>query len=492
MADSNRVRFSQASETTAGTLVATPRMRTILLTGESLKYSPTFFTPATIRSDRMNISPSPINDQNSGAINFESTYPVDASYLSDWYKSAFQSTWVNTNSRDNDGTADSVITNVAATVITVTTGTAFVIGDLVRTTGFTAAANNTLSVVTTGGATSFTAAAATFTVDAAPAAAARAKMVGIQGVSGDITAAASGLGSTTMDFTAHGLAVGQWIEVGGAGATFQFATAACRGYMRITAIAATALTCDNLPTGWTTDAGTSKTIRVFFSDYIRNGVTPFSLSIERAFLDQTTPTYILQKGMQVDSMALTAVTEQAITGSVNFMGMSGTSGTAANGTTYDAAPVERVFTANISVGRVQENGSTVITPNFVRQLDINIANNLREDTALGTRGAIRIGSGDNLITGTLGTYFGSSTLLDKIRAGTLSSISMGASAANATGNGYRAIRYTIPVVTFTGGDPNAGAKNQSLVIPMTFQGSIDSVTSCQIQCDRFEYVEEIG
>lgn len=491
MADSNRVRFSQTREVTPGTLPASPRLRTIALTGESLKYSPTFFTPATIRSDRMNVAPTPINDDNSGSFNVEWTYPVDDTYLSDWIRSAMWSTWTNTNSRYNDGTADSVITAVAATTWTVTTGTAFVIGDLIRTTDFTAAANNTLSVVTTGGATSITAAANTNTVDAAPAAQARIKVVGFQGVASDITATSTGLGSTTFDFTAHGLAVGQWISVGGSGAAFQFATAACKGLMRITAIAATALTCDNLPTGWTTDVGNLKTIRVWTSDFIRNGTTQTAFSIERAYLDQTVPVYILQKGMTVDTMAVTAVSEQAITGSVSFMGMSGSDGTSANGSTYDAAPIERVFTANISVGRVSENGAAVVTPNFARQFDLTINNNLRTDTALGTRGAIRIGAGDGLVTGTLATYFGDNTLLTKLRAGTLTSISAFASSANSTGNGSRGILWHVPVATFTGGDPNAGAKNQSIVIPMTFQGSIDSVTNAQVGVYRFEYLEII-
>lgn len=479
-----------------GTLVASPRFRTVAMTGESLKYSPTFFTPATIRADRMNIAPSPINDQNSGGINFESTYPVDRSYLSDFYASAMQSDWVNATARDNDGVADSVITDIGTTTDTVvfTTGTSFVIGQLVRISGAGQSANNGLFRVTTGGATSLVSTGASFVAETAPAAATRVKVVGFQGATADITATASGLASTVLNFTTLGLAVGQWIEIGGTGSAFQFATAYTRangpGYARITAITATALTLDNLPTGWTTDAGTGKTIRVFVSDYIRNGVTPLGLSIERAFLDQTVPTYILQTGMVVDTMSMTAQSEQAITGSCSFMGMHGTDGTSANGSSYDASPTERVFTANVSVGRIAENGVTVVTPNFAQQFDWQIANNLREDTAVGTRGAIRVGSGDMTVTGTLATYFGDSTLLHKIRAGTLSNLNARASAANATGNGSRAIVWTIPQVTFTGGDPNAGAKNQSITIPMTYQGSIDTTTNCQMQVDRFEYVEE--
>ena len=75
-----------------------------------------------------------------------------------------------------------------------------------------------------------------------------------------------------MDFTTLGLAVGQLVKIGDASnAAYSFVTAANNSYARITAIAATALTLDNLPTGWTTDSGTSKTIRVFTADYVRVG-----------------------------------------------------------------------------------------------------------------------------------------------------------------------------------------------------------------------------
>ncbi|TGV23899.1 hypothetical protein EN811_31160, partial [bacterium M00.F.Ca.ET.168.01.1.1] len=85
------------------------------------------------------------------------------------------------------------------------------------------------------------------TDEAAPAAAARMKVVGFQGSSGDITATSTGIGSTTLDFTTLGLTVGQWIKIGGIAAGEQFATAALNTFARITAIAANALTLDNLP-----------------------------------------------------------------------------------------------------------------------------------------------------------------------------------------------------------------------------------------------------
>ncbi|MBL3683997.1 hypothetical protein F2981_02515 [Sinorhizobium meliloti] len=56
------------------------------------------------------------------------------------------------------------------------------------------------------------------------------------------------------------------------------------GWARIVAVTAGKLTLDNLPTGWAANAGAGKTLRVFFGDRIKNGVTMFSNTIERGWL----------------------------------------------------------------------------------------------------------------------------------------------------------------------------------------------------------------
>ena len=483
--DSNRLRVALIRESTLGTLPGTPRMRTARITGESLKYVPKFFTPGEIRSDRMSADPTKINEENSGGLNFEFSFPADNTFLSELIQSGFFSLWSNTPFRDNDGTAASAITSVTVTtnVVVVTSGTAFAIGHLVRNTGFGLAANNGVFRVTTGGATSFTCTGAGFATEASPAAAARSKVVGFQGVAADITATATGLGATTLNFTTLGLVVGQWIKIGGTAAGNKFATSANNDWVRITAITATALTCDNLPSGWTTDAGTGKTISVFFGDYIRNSTTMISMSIERGHLDQATPTYLLQKGMVVDQFSQALATEQPITGSVNLTGMSGIIGTVANGSSYDAATTNQVMTANVSVGRIAEAGATIVSPNWAKALNFQIANNIRMITAIGTVGAATLGAGEFSCTGTLETYFGSSALLAKLMAGTVSNLS-----ARAALNS-QAVIWTFPRVTFTDGSPNAGGKNQDVTLPLTFTTSIDTVTNCEAQADRFEYFE---
>lgn len=488
MSDSNRVRLTGVAEVTPGTTPGTPRMRTLRMTGESLSYQPTLVTSDEIRADRMNTAPVKVGETNGGAVNFELHYPLQDSLLSSVFESSFMAAWSNMNSRDNDGTADSVITNVAATggVVTVTTGTAFVAGQLVRLSGFTNSGNNGLFKLTTGSATVPAVGNSLLTDEAAPPAAARMKVVGFQGASGDITATATGLGSTSLDFTTLGLVVGGWVKIGATGSGFRFATSALNDWARITTIAATALTLDNLPSGWTTDSGTGKTIRVFTGDTLKNGTTKKGLSLERGFMDQSAPTYLLQKGMVGNTLTLNFTAKQKITGSVEFLGMSGAQSTSSQDASPDDAPSDvtyPIMAASANVGRVGEAGSTLTSPNFVQSLTVKITNNLAAIESVDSAAPVDIGEGSCDVEAVCTTYFGDNALLTKLFAGTATSLN-----ARVT-KGSQAVIVGLPNLTATQGNPNAGGKNQRVTLPLTLMAAYDSTTGAQVVLSRFEYFE---
>lgn len=483
MTETNRVQYLQVREVTFGVTPTTPRMRLKRFSAEGIKYSPKFIKPTEIRPDRMNVDPVKVNEDNQGPTNGEFSYPEADSPLSDDIRSLLWSDWVNTPTRDNDGTADSVITGIATTneVATVTTGAAFVTSHLAKFSGFGVANNNGVFKCTTGSATVPRFIGAGLTDEAVPPAAAKIKVVGFQGASGDITATATGLGSTSLDFTTLGLAVGMWIKPDSTTAAMGFATTALNVPMRIAAIAATALTLDNRPAGWTTDAGTSKTIKVYFGDYIKNGTTRTSVSIERGFLGQTTPTYILQKGMVVGQGEFSADTEQEIKWNFTYMGLSGSQSTSTQDASPDAATTNSIMSANVNVGRIGEGGAVIGTLNPVRSNKITVNNNLRVITAKGTVGAVDIRAGDFDVSVDADAYFGDNSLLTKLMAGTPTSYNEWA------GINSQMVVWDVPRVTWEDGSPVTSGKNADVTTPLKGSASYESTFAAHLIINRLPF-----
>lgn len=487
MTETNRLRLSGVREVTLGTTPASPRMRTMRILSESLAFQPQAVTSEEIRDDRMTADPILVGRTNQGGINFELIYPQPNTLLSTFMESAFGNSWVQTPERDNDGTADSVITDIGTTAntVTFTTGAAFVVGHLVRLSGNAQAANNGLFVVTTGGATSFVSTGAGFVAEIAPPATSRAKVVGCQGATGDITATATGLASTTLNWTTLGLAVGQWVKIGGTGTAFQFNTAARNDWARITGITANALTLDNMPNA-TVDAGTGKTIRVFFGDRLRNSTSEISASIERSFLGQVTPTHIIHRGMMVNSLSLAYASKTKVTGSVEFMGLDGAQGTVAAGASYDASPDVSLFpvmAGSANVGRVAEAGVTLTAPNWVRSINLSVTNNLRMIDAVDSIAAVDIGSGAQDVTAQVECYFGDNALYAKVMAMTPTNLNWRVTKGN------QALVHGLPRVTPMSGNPNVSGRNQDVTVQIAMQASRDTLVGAQITLDRLEYFD---
>lgn len=493
MTSSNRTQVVSVKEVTVGTTPSSPRMRARRTSGEGLKWVPTFEDSGEIRADGMNAPPIKTGEDSNGDIKFELSYPVAGSPLETDIESAMHNAFANTPVRDNDGTADSVITALATTgtIATVTTGPAFAVGHLVRFTGFGIAGNNGVFRTTTASATVPAFVGSGITDETVPPAAARMKVVGFAGVAGDITATATGLASTTLDFTTLGLIPGQWLKLGGTAAGDKFAiTPANNDWARISGpITATAIPLDNRPSGWGVDAGTGKTIKVWFGDQVKNGTTQIGQSIEKGFLGQAVPTYIAQPGMVVSKLSMDWTAKTKITGDVTYMGMTG----AAQGTVpLDAAPDAAtsltsypVMACSANVGRIGEAGAALTAPNFVKSLAFSIDNTLTAIDDITTIGAAGIGSHSRNVTGTLNTYFGDNTLLTKYFAGALTSIN----ARVAKGN--MAVIVQFPQVTYNSdGSPNAGAMNQDVMLNLGFKASKDeTVTNAMVLMDRLEYVE---
>ncbi|PWC89838.1 hypothetical protein TSH100_04160 [Azospirillum sp. TSH100] len=493
MTSSNRVRLTGVWEPTYGVTPNNPRMQRQRVTSIALTNKPVFEDSEDIRDDRMSSDPTMVGQDNGGQFALEWHYPVDASLLSREMESAFGNFWANTPSRDNDGTPASVIQSVTAAsqIVAVASAAAFAAGHLVYFSGFGTANKGKLAKVTTGSATAPAFVGGGLVDEGTPPATARMKVVGLEGAAGDIQAVADGLTSQAggLDFTTLGLMIGQWVKVGDTGAAYRFATAATNGWGRIVGITARKLTLDNLPAGWAADTGTGKTIRAFFGDVLLNGVQKIGLTLERGFMGQTTPTYIGQNGMRVNTLEMGGQAKKKATGSISFMGLKGTPGQVSLDDTPDPAPDSALYPVmafSANCGRIGEGGSALKKPNWAKGIKFSINNNLRaidaaadgDDTA---PASVDVNDGSFDVSVELDTYFGNADLLTKVMAGIATGIN------TRLQKGVQAVVWDAPRLTPREGDPSVGGKNQDVMLPVKLTASADSLTNAQLIVNRLEF-----
>ncbi|WP_376959655.1 phage tail tube protein [Azospirillum sp. A26] len=471
MSSSNRVRLTGVAETTYGTTPTTPRMRKQRVTSIGLSNKAVYVDSDDIRDDRMNSDSVLVGQTNDGQIGIEWHYPADGCLLSSEMESAFGSRWNNTPSRDNDGTAGSVIQSVTAStqVVAVAAGAAFAAGHLVYFNGFGLAANRgKLAKVTTGSATAPAFVGAGLVDEASPAAGARLKVVGFEGAADDIKAVADGLTSEAggLDFTTLGLRVGQWVKPGDITAGNRFATAGTNGFARVVGIAARKLTLDNLPGQWGADTGAGKSIRVFFGDVLLNGVEQIGLTLERGFMDHTPPSYIAQTGMRVNTLEFGGQAKEKATGSVSFTGMKGIVSPTSLDATPDAEPDSNLYPVmafSANCGRIGEGGAALGKPNWAKGVKFTLNNNLRTIDAAADGDSIAMGpvdvvDGSSDVSVDLDTHFGNTDLLAKVLAGTPTSLN------TRLQKGTQAMVWEAPRLTPKEGDPNVSGKNTDVMI----------------------------
>lgn len=481
MSDANRTQLGIIEESTFGTTPVTPEFETLRVTGEpNLAFQPITTASNEIRSDRQ-VADLPLVDKEAGGnVDMELSFAA----LDTLIEGALFEDWTNMATRKNDVTTQ--ITGVTAVDDTyaVLTGTAFVPGMMIQALGFTNSANNGVFEALAG--TSATAIVrGDVTVDETPGVNAILRQVGVVGATGDIEADATGLISTIFDFTTLNLAVGQWVKAGGTAAGDQFATAENNGWARISSIDTNDLNFDVLPVGWSTDDGSGKTIKLWFGDYIRNGTEKKSYSIERQYLDQSSVLYELFTGMTVDTFNLSAEAAAIVTSSFGFLGKdSAMSTTRTSGATDKAATTNDVLNSSSNIASIREGGSVISGSNFVLNLSVNVANNLRRNNAVGSVGAIEMGVGESTITGELTTYFDNSDLVDKVIDNTETSLDF-----RFIDSDDQAMIVDMPRVKYSSGAPDVTGKNTDVTANLQYQALRDTTLGYQIQMQRFFYTE---
>jgi hypothetical protein len=482
MSDANRFALAVVEEVTPGTTPPTPAWEALRITGApSLEFAPTTVSSEEIRPDR-NIPDLILTDAEAGGeVSAELSFGAQDTIL----EGAMYSAWTERNNRQG---AD--ITDITGQVITVNTGTAFVVQDLIYLEGFGDANDEIVfPAIATSDATTITAASG-LTANASPGAAARVYNVGVQGAAGDIdsTVSPDTLTSTILDFTTLGLLVGDWMKIGGTLAANQLPTAENNDWVRISAIAANILTFDVVPTGWAADASTTELVWLFFGDRLRNGTTKRSYSLEEQFQDHSPINFQYFRGMHLDTFGIAIPSAAIMTASMNWLGFTADpTPTRFTGSTDVAAPQNAVLNTSSNVGRIGRgvDGPFTTLDGCVFDGAINFANNLRQQKCVGVLGAAGIGSGSMLVTGNTNCYFDSISYLLDVINNTERSLDMRVQDSNG-----KAILFDMPRLKYSTGGAPVPSQNSDIFINLEFQAILESANDLYtVQIQRFHKVQ---
>lgn len=166
-----------------------------------------------------------------------------------------------------------VATGTTSTAYTVASGGAgFAVGSLLFGKGFAVNANNGFKVVSASTGTSVSAAG----LSAGDTSGGTIVEAGFRFGSGEVEVEVSNniptlsRASGSKDFTDFGLAPGEWVYLGGDSAGTRFNTAGANGYFRVRSVSASAIVFDKSQFSPAADAGSSKTIDIYFGRFLKN------------------------------------------------------------------------------------------------------------------------------------------------------------------------------------------------------------------------------
>jgi len=335
---------------------------------------------------------------------------------------------------------------VDATDFLVSSTTGFLVGSLIKGQNFADAGNNALQVVTAIVADTSIACAATV-VDAAPTDRANIRVVGFEAATADIDVDISGtlpaLTSTVLDFTTLGLVEGQWVFVGGDGASSRFVSAVNNGFKRVRSIAANTLTFDKSDAAMVAETGTGLDIRLFFGDVIRNETGSLikrrSYNVERLLgaPDDAAPAQVQTEvlvGAVPNEFTLNVPSADLLNADISFVATDNAQRDGATGPKQSSvlAPfVAKEYNTSSDVNRIrlsavsQTDAAPTALFAFVTEATISINNNVTPNKAVGVLGAFDVTAGTFTVSGNLTAYFSNVSAVLAVRNNSDVTLDMG-------------------------------------------------------------------
>jgi hypothetical protein len=278
-------------------------------------------------------------------------------------------------------------------------------------------------------------------------------------------------GATSGSSIFTNLAKGQWVRLSGSSIAGQNIIAQVS---KTEAPTATELHFEGLPfVGALGDGGAAVKVNTF---RLSNGTTQRSFSIEREHADITQ--FFLFRGMTAGKMSMSFQSGSIVTGSFDFTGKDSVRDGATQMGTPTASLTYGIMNAVAGVGHVYEDG-VALTNTSIKSLSLDLDNSLRAQDAIGTLGAVGIGSGTCMVSGSMEVYLADGALYDKFVANENTSLSW--SATDTEGNGYV---FTLPNVKLKDVKVTGGSQNTDAMLSVSFDGLMDPVLLKTLVIDR--------
>lgn len=291
--------------------------------------------------------------------------------------------------------------------------------------------------------------------------------------------------SGTKDFTDFGLIQGEWVWIGGDGASEDFATAANNGFKRLaSAPVAAQMVFDKSDATMVTEAAGALTVRIFFpSRRLRNrnaaaDIVRRTYQLERqlgapddAFPAQIQSEYLV--GAVPAQLQFNIPTADKATFDLSFTGIDVEQRDGATGVKAGTRPALEESEAYNCTSDVKRIEMAVVTPGdeaptplfgFIQELSLTVDNNLSPNKAVGVLGAFDITAGRFTVSGSLTAYFDNVSAMQSIRAN--ADVTLDAHMVKAN----QGISLDLPLVTIGDGRPNVEA-DQAITLPISFEAA---------------------
>lgn len=388
------------------------------------------------------------------------------------------------------GAANTAITSVTAGTKTYAAAAGLAVfnkaGYLIKGTGFANASNNGIKTVASATGTTVVV-AETVATETTPPAGASLQVVGFEFPAADVSIAVvdgiPSLVAVATDLTTLGLIPGEWVWLGGDDAADQFANNT--GFGRVATIAATAITFDDTTWNPVNEAGTGKTIRLFFGTVIKNErgslIKRRSYNIERTLGEgpeaenpgDQQAEYL--EGAVCNELTLNIPQAEKFNADLTFVACdnthrSGAAGDKLKGGTRVAGLGEDAFNTSSDVYRIKmailDPATSRPSPLFgyVTEATLTIQNGVTPNKAVGTLGAIDTSAANFVAGGSATAYFNSVAASRAIR----NNADVGFSTILASRNA--GMVFDIPLLGLGGGRNNV-EKDAPITVPLETNGA---------------------